>query len=206
MAYPITPNSVVEFTVQGRANNQTCLSIFHYLYTGTSTLGDGSLALDNLVSVLNASGNLVGKLIQCIASNCNIDQLRAQWIFPIRYVYNTYAPYATFGAFSGTCNAPNAAAALEKRSDRAGRSNRGTLHIWGVAQEAMSAGRLGGSYTVAMQALATPVQGSVTVSSGITYDPIIYNRRSPALSPVIRGCVVHDTIRTMRRRTVGLGI
>lgn len=206
MAYPISPGSLLEFTLLGRANGQRCMSILHYKYTGSTTIADGKLALTNFLANVNVASDLVGRWNDLIAQNCTIDQLRAQWIFPSRFVYETAAPWNNVGLWPDDCQAPNVAATIEKRTERSGRDQRGILHLWGIAAAAQIDGFVAAGYDTKAALLITQLQLVRSITGGVTLAPVIYSRSSPSSSPQIVSCTLPSTLRTMRRRTVGRGV
>src|SRR5689334_21532996 len=154
MAYPLTPDSIVECTIRTVVNGQTSLSLLHFRYAGTGTVSDGGAAILRLLNNMNAAGNLVAKYADLLAGNVALNELRGQLIWASRYNPISVTPLVVGGQWgSGDCENPTVAAAITKRAENATRHGRGTLHMPGVANDAQAGGSLTGAYQLAANPL-----------------------------------------------------
>lgn len=207
MAYPLNPNSIIEVTIRSMVNSQTCLSVLHYRYDGTGTLSDGGAAILGLLNQMNGAGNLVTKYAALMPGNCTLEELRGQLIWATRYNPVAVTPSSLFGTWAGAdCENPAVAAAITKRSQVASRHGRGTLHMPGVAADAMANGRLTVAYQTASNPLEAELAAQRTPAAGQLYTPVLYDRANPLSSEQIISVNTELTLRTMRRRVVGRGI
>lgn len=207
MAYPLTPDSIVEVTLRTTVNSQTCLSLLHYRYDGTGTLSDGGAAILGLLNQMNSAGNLVTKYADLLAGNVTLDELRGQLIWGSRYNPVSVTPSSAGGTWPGAdCENPAVSVAITKRAEIATRHGRGTLHMPGVPQDA----QVGGNSTNAYQTAANPLEAEIaaqrTPTSGQLWTPVIYNRVSPLDSARVVSVNTETSLRTMRRRVLGRGI
>lgn len=207
MPYEVIDGSILEATFRGTVNAQRCLTILHYRLKTTSPLPDGAGALNTIAHQLQQVGGLQDIMLQAIASNAVLGALRLQWVYPNRYIFDEFNENVGPGKWtSGPCNAPNLAAAIEKRTNKSGRAFRGTTHLWGVPQDSLAGGLFGANYTIKLDALADKIPEVIVTTSAGTLTPIIYNRHAPVGSLPIESALAQGEVRTMRRRTVGLGI
>lgn len=206
MAYPITLGNICEYIIETIVNGQTCLSVFHYKYTGTASITDGGAALLSLANNLNGSGGLLPKYADCLANNVIINQASIQLIWPTRWRRIAPDITTTTGLYDGGCDNPSVAVAISKAGDIARKGGGGTLHLPGIPTTIQENGRISADYSATIDPLEVQIAAVKTGASGQTWQPIIYNRANPANSIAITSVSTETTLRTMRRRVVGRGI
>lgn len=209
MAYNVSAGDILEATIVGSSAGQTTLSVLHYRLA-VITPQDG-VTLANLINAdLNSAlpSCLIAAYADCCADNFSINSLILQWIYPVRYARLVYSAVITDGTVANGSFPPAVASALTKRSDMAGRSKQGTLHMPGVPNDFVINGLLTAGAISFYNQLGAIVRDVVNVPGGGGSDlfPIIYHRQSPAASADITSVSVQSTSRTMRRRVVGRGI
>lgn len=219
MAYPVASGSVLQLTLRGILLDQVVMTIFHYQLDPTSpSLLDGAAALDNFFTQIAAGGDMLNDYGDAMPTEWVSDEIDLQWIWTPRYVKKTYAnpfPNGNSGSSTTVCNL---ACAMEIRGETANKRSVGIKHLPGVGGGDATAGFLTPAYLATAAAIKAQCQASV-VAAGRTYNPIIYGRERqaftkcgktypflPQLSTRITNASLNDTVRVMRRRTVGIGI
>lgn len=218
MAYPIASNSVVQLTVRSKLFGQTVMNTFHWRWEiGTLPITDGAAALDDLEAELEANAWRDSYQAMCAPQVINA-VADMQWIYPSRFVKRSYVFFPAGTAPLAT-TVTNLAAALEFRSDVATRRGQSTKHIPAVGGLNSAAGILDAGFLGAMDDFRVVHMLPITLHGG-TYRPIIFGRARPSYTdkhgnvhpalPVstlpITTSESKDTVRVMRRRTVGVGI
>jgi hypothetical protein len=206
MPYPLNVNDVVEVTFKGTLFEQIVMSVFHYKYIGTVPIANGPGALLTFLTNLSAAGELKDTYVACCGPEYTMTEQRAQIVYPTRQVYLSAAVNFP-GTNAGACTAPNVSAVVLKSPDQAGHGRTGSLHVPGVPATGYAGGELTNAYALTMANLATKVakQTFAVVNAG-DMQALIWSHRKPTTPSVIQGARVNPYVRTMHRRTVGLGI
>lgn len=103
----------------------------------------------------------------------------------------------------------NTAASIEKRANvpvaAHPRYGIGRMQVGGVPSNAYTAGVFGAAYLGDLQTLGDELTENVTALA-VTFEPVLVNTDGAnfVVSPIF-GAVARDTVRVMRRRTVGVG-
>lgn len=208
MPYTVTPGSIMEFTIRGSANGQTTLSIFHFRYTGSGDYSNAQNATQAFINAYLPGGD--GPITQDTWLNMMSQQwvqqgITAQWIYPLRYARQEELTPATVGAVAQNMLPQNVALAITKKSDLAGRIGTGTLHLPGVPVTFVTNGMVTAAALAAISPFVDQLNQAYIYSTR-EFVPIILHRAAGNLSQVIVNAQLQDTARTMRRRTVRLGI
>jgi hypothetical protein len=100
------------------------------------------------------------------------------------------------------------AAVITKRTAFAGRWAVGSFHLGGLPQNAYVNGTLEPTFKTSVGLVAAQLLEDITIAIvGGVYEPVIVHPvAAHDGSTVLRETDVQDTLRVMRRRTVGLGI
>lgn len=207
MGLPV--NAIIEATFQGRLFNQTILNIFHYRVALESTIVDPIAEVTDFLGSFNDPGPTGFRklFMDCMPNNYTLVAARAQAIRPIRYRAVLNTPAGVVGERDATETA-NLAAVLTSQSNRSGRREIGGKHFPTGSATDIDAGVL----TNDLKAVLTIFRNKwltqiVTVGGGGVYQPVILHPGTvaPQFSD-ITAVAIQDTVRVMRRRTVGLGI
>lgn len=206
MAYTVAAGDILEVSIASRLNGQRLLSVFHYvLSTGGGPI-DGIAAIDSFDGLWNlaVAGEFMQSYADAMVRDVSIEQVVYQWIHTTRRARIVFSPANDTGEAAGTALPQNLSAALTKRSEVPGRLGNGTLHMPGLAVESVVSGELNLAGVAVYNDLIANLP-QVYTFDGNSLTPVIYHRAAPALSPVITTADVQQTVRTMHRRTVGVG-
>lgn len=210
MSAPLALNDTIRITYFGRLFNQVIESVLHArvvtLPSGGST---AEIQLEDLANKLSApTFPFLSAYMSAAGNNFTMDYVRAQKVAPLRTIY-LEAAISTGGGFGGVCTASNVACSIEKQSTTVGKKGIGRLQFGPVPYTQILNGQLDPAYlAVQMNGLATTMFGSF--AGGPLYAGV-YGWCLPANSVTPGGYDVfnafaYPTLRTMHRRTVGLGI
>ena len=216
MAWP--NNSIVELKYLYHVNGQVLMNVLHYAPEGVST----GFTVPELTQAFldsnqgNGNGTFMGEAKKMMASEANFYQVTAQLVYPQRWQVKK-ATVNVSGAIAGAANAQNIAMTFEKLGDLGNRHNVGSLHLGGISDTRYVQGLFTNTALTDAAGLQTFLTATlVDAVSPATYKPVIMNKTPiPGSDPVryqisgsspITTVLIQDTIRTMRRRTLRLGI
>lgn len=203
MPYTIPSGAILEASIQGRSAGQLTLSVFHYVLDTPGGVADGAAEIDAFNLEWNTSLDFVGVYADCCSTEFAIENIVYQWIYPNRYRRVIKTPAETAGTVSQPSFPPNVSGAITKQADVATRHGIGTLHMPGVPNGSNDDGYVTISQKARYGALGTFLSAPYRTS---TLFPVLYRRLAPNASAVVTAATVRDTMRVVRRRTVGVGI
>jgi hypothetical protein len=188
---------------------QTILNIYHVRVVSSQSQAtdftDNQILADQVSVDLKAGGRL-NAFFNCIGANYFMSTVRAAKIFPNRSAYGE-GSVGTNSLNPSAALTPNVAAVFTKRGTKGTRRAIGSMHIGPLASADMGGGSISALEQSAVLLFATEWMKSFTVPDNLVqYRPVIYN---PGMVPPwddILSISVKTTVRTMHRRTVGLGI
>lgn len=194
-------------TFVGELDSQTTLSTFKYVCTAVTGAPSDITAQDALYAKLNTIGELVSKYNGCTSTQFLLKEMWIQKVFPIRLRKQVYVVNES-GLFGDDQGTANIAGVITRTGGLGERNNISSLHIpIGTGTQCINNGVIQIDLKAAMIALVNKLIVSVvTTTPAATYSPSIWGK-DPSASPVpIVTGFPQDTVRVMRRRTVGLGI
>jgi hypothetical protein len=173
----------------------------------TGTAPNYSALADVITGVnVGGSGDLVTKYLACLPPQYTLDEIRAQWISPVRTAYRSGIPLLTIGQNAAAATVANDAAALTLRTTAPGRDQVATKHIGPVPDSVSSGGLLVNAYKNTLGDFGDAIlQGIIAPGNGMALLACIWHRATQT-SDVVQSHVVGIQSRVQRRRTVGVGI
>jgi len=202
---------VINITYWQRLFNQTILSVLHArVVTAPTTGSTAEIQLQDLADTklsVSASFPLYQKLKAAAASNFAFDRVTVQKVKPTRTIY-VQSSLAAFGDQTTAASTANLAASIEKQTTVTGKTGIGRLQFGGMPSDKIVSGVIDADYfAVEMEGIALNMYGNF--SGGTTHGGV-YAWCLPA-GGADRGYDLWNafpqrTVRTMHRRTVGLGI
>lgn len=207
MPYNVQLDDVLEVSISMRQFEQRILSVFHYKITEAGAPVDGVALITAFDAEFNnaAAGKFLNAYAGCIHVSCSIQAVVYQWVSNTRRARVVKTPVITGGVLAGTACPPNVAAAITKRSETATRHGVSTLHMPALLIENIDLGRLTDPGKDLYDTLLPRLSGTITTGGGVVLSPVIFNRQNPVTSIVITAAQAQSTVRTMHRRTVGVG-
>jgi len=180
---------------------------FTYLLASLGTAVTDNDLWNDLKGALRAVNGLSDKIESALAANVEITYLRGQRVYPNRSVIREIT-IGQFGDVTQNAEAQNLAGVITRRTLFGGRSQVSNIHLPGVGKDQVTAGLLNIDQLARNQAvLDKSLESLVGPTTGSTWLPIIYHsKKLPAGSyDLVATGVAQPTVRTMRRRTVGVG-
>lgn len=204
-------NSVINMQVFAVLNSQRIITLFQYRFDGIPAPGtDYTDYMNDFYSVVSGLGEILDDLYTCMPSNYNPDFVRLQPVHPnrLRAVDFPWVPNSTPN--SNPASTSNIATSIERFSKLNKRRGVGRVQL-PIPNTVYSGGNVtNGAYITALNNLRDDIPTQVvTVGVGTAgeWNPVICNTSaSQILISSVDGASVKTSVRTMHRRTVGLGI
>lgn len=209
MAVPVVGDKYL-VTAVGSLCNQTIMNTFWFRLVNVGAFATVISLYDAIHAVFNAGGGVGDLLNECYPGNLFYNYNWVQRVQPIRIMKNVYSVAET-GSQNEAATA-NIQASIERRGEVAIKKAVGAIRIPIDGSDVNAANGLITNDTLkdALTALAAEMKLDLTggalgtaVLRPIVYQP--YNNPGGLGYEVVRTTVM-DTVRVIRRRTVGLGI
>jgi hypothetical protein len=207
-----TIGDIFQFRMLGQVNNQSTISVFNYRVSAIVGATDPNTTADAINALQILPAGVAGAALPCLPSNWSGGGVECQRVYP--RVWRTVIRsdvWAPNGTNASIANTSNVAQVITRRTNSSGRSQVSDLHLpCPTATAAIVNGNLSAAQQALLATYAPALYTSISILAGaVVLDPVIWHR-APANPPdywdVIFGFKVQPTVRTMRRRTVGLGI
>jgi hypothetical protein len=204
---PCTEGDTWIVTFRGSLFNQLIMNTFHYRVAYLATPGTTNAKQGVLYGLMNGAGGMVTKYLACLPDQYVLTRVDIQKIGP----YRTVANQTTEGS-SGTNGLDalrsNSAYSIERRSELARRFDIGRVQIPATDDSAWTNnGQVQIAALNALQAFAPYLynpQG--TLGATDTFQPVLSRIGGGVrINTDLLQATVQSTVRTMRRRTVGVG-
>lgn len=206
---PSAINDVYAITAFCRLFGQRVMNTLHYTTATISAIADQVILQDLLNQVrggIGGAGVLEGEYMALFPSTYVLERWRVQKIRPTRTAFMEYTRNVS-GTFVGTIETANIAASITKRTVLAGRKYIGRCQLVGPPNEGMNGGLVdtGSAWYTAFSNWGAAMKSTLTDSGTGVYAPCIHHK-DPADPPT--AWITSEpqlTVRTMHRRTLGLG-
>lgn len=210
---PLAVDDIFLVTFKGECANQTILNTFYYRIDelGTAPLPTDLQAESILADALTAGGAdvLQTLFLACLPQNYTLSEVWVQKVFPARYRKHVEAEAAE-GTIAADALATNLAAVISRFGIEANRHNIGSVHIGPIPTGAtwQVDGQVTSTYKAALIAFGGAMLEEIDLlgSNKIKWVPTLFAAVGTPVHADIQTTVAQDTVRVMRRRTVGLGI
>lgn len=207
---PLSINDVVQVTFKSDYQNNVILLVHHWRVgtpPGTGTVAEN---LDEICAnfASDAAGTPMKVYKDCLGDNVTINTVRAQRVSAVRSPYVQRA-VTIAGAAGSNATAPNIACVVTRNTLLTGQSQISNSHIGPMGAARYADGKVTLAQLALMSAFGVRFRQNVILTpSGAILQPGIYH---PANAPgldfsVVVGERLQDSVRTMHRRTLGLGI
>lgn len=207
---PVAVNDKFKVTINQRLYGQRVMNVlWYYIVTDPPPAVDRWQAQIALANQLNAANGVIPTMLQMQTEDLTMQSVRVQSFRGIA----ERLPYSEIvvtdpGVIVTPAGDANTALSIEKRaiaSPTAPRQGIGRMQVAGIPQGNYSGGVFTAGYMVLAQALADELTESIT-ALGITWNPCLVTWGPATISAHdLFGAIAKDTVRVMRRRTVGVG-
>ena len=206
MAYTVPIGAICEVIFEGAMYGQQIISTYHYKLGGTVASTNGAALMDSFLGLLEAPGKLYQTYINACNENLVGLVMYGQWVIPARMSRRKRTPTLQIGQVEGPVYPVNTAAAITRRTEFAGRTERGTLHMPAVPTSFATDDAINLTGTDAYDAHGTQMIALVTTGDDdFNFKPVLWNRTNPGQAQQLDSFETRSYLRVMRRRTVGLG-
>lgn len=202
-------NDIIHTIYHARFEGQQIRYSLHWRCTtnGSGSTPEVDLAMLSQFMVNDAQLPLFAKMIDCHVADFHFLGCACTRVFPTKTTVMA-SEVDILGSVVEQGFPPNVSVVITKRTHMPGRRGRGSIHLSGVPIPWINNGELVEATKPAYTALAAELNTAVTVSSvSLGLEPVLYH--GPTTVPQhsrIFDARVETTSRTMRRRTVRVGI
>lgn len=208
MANPVAVNDIIRCVFFNSTFEQEILTVLHYRCVTAPVTGSPTYDTSMLALSARLGDNTKAPLMQWQALASHdffFGQVRAQRVSPTRDYYQNFL-IVLEGSDPAACLTQNIAASIEKRSRKAGRQGIGKMQVGGIPAGAYAEGAFTTAFLTSLQALADNLPNLLTTPiDGGVYALCLWNGGPVTSDGDVMSCVVQDTVRTMRRRTLHVG-
>lgn len=191
---------------------QRLMNVLHYkqLIADPAGTNPANLVIDGL----QVAGGMQAVIRQAIPSDCSLDSIDAQLIYPTRKRYIRRV-VGLPGQWESAATTANVAASIEKYTALAGRNQVGRIQIpISPLADACVGGFTTPDMRAALQDIAAQIPFVLHAADSVLaqFGPVLFHRQNPQTPNIppsyndIAGAFAMDTVRVMTRRTVGRGI
>jgi len=189
-------------TIRGFHHDQRTLTLFHY--RATAVVASPSDAWrETLAALLETT--LYASFLDSVSAEWGSGVIRVQKVWPTRYVFHDRLPVDRAGNVAGDSLPSTMAAVVSRRSDAAGRSNRGRIYMPAIPVTWETDSSLTNTGIATYEAQIATAMAITRVTADATFVPIIFRRNAPAASAVLTSTLVQAELGNMRSRRVGRG-
>ena len=202
---------ILDVTIHGTLFGQQIITKFYYEVLNPSTAADTVTACTTFAGGWKAGAvSPFLAFLNCCPPEYNADVVSVQRIAPVRNragINNVNLP----GTDGNSTNSTNQASVVTKATILSGRAQIGSWHIPGLAPANMLSGNVTNAFLALMSTFGSKcLNVFYDLTDGTTSArPCMYHRRKPPLAPVptlgLYVTIPQRTVRTMRRRTIGIG-
>lgn len=209
---PLAVDDIFLVTTVGECADQTILNTFYYRIDelGVAPLPTDLQAQSILADALFGVADILkSAFLDCLPQNYTLNDVWVQKVFPARY-RKTVESQAAEGTILADALATNLAAVVSRFGIEANRHNIGGVHIGPVptGTDYQIDGQITGTYKSKLITLGGAMLEEVDLlgSNKIKWVPTLFAATGTPVHADIMTTVAQNTLRVMRRRTVGLGI
>lgn len=217
MADPSIVGDIYENIFNGVLNSQAIQWVIHWRVQSVSGATDVIQVSDGINTAVTGAGALFDQLLTPCPTNLagtNVTTQRIYELIPLRPRSVRRSITYTSAGSTSTAATSNLAQVITRRTDSAGRTQVSNLHLpIGTTTTCLAAGQLATAQLTLLNSVKNGLFTFISILTGtVIVAPVIYHRARPGPPPVAAGydlvtsAVAQSTVRTMRRRTYGIGI
>lgn len=209
-APPVALDDIFQVSIVSEYHGETIMLVNNWRVKNLADPGEYLVDCQSIATKFGTVG--VGAPLSAymplLGTDVNILYSRAQRIYAPRsaYVDQLIGEIGTGGAIANT---GNLAGVVARKSDLSGRDQVSVSHLGPIPFDVQEEGELDIAYKLALENWGnvwTQVQ-TVAGPSGIDLEPVVFHRNTvPPTWNTLRTVLVNPYVRTMRRRTVRVGI
>jgi len=205
---PLPVGSVVRVSYNGVCLGQRIRFVTDWKIRSSNSIQNSQQDTRDIAELFGTPLNIFQPAyLACLPQNYMLEDVTAQAVHPVRYAHGQYLSN-TPGAIATDATASNVAATFVRYGELAGRNKISVSHIGPVPPGQYTGGYTTVPYNLLLATCAgtfkTPTS---TLAPTIVLDPVVLHR-DPNANPatnLLEYYRIGFTLRTMRRRTVGVG-
>jgi len=206
---PLPQGTIVQVRIVQSLYGQRVLNVLHYRADGNpGTTVNYVTWMNQLSGSLTADDRLVDRMRQCQSNDVLIERIVCQPVYSLRLAGASNGINMT-GAYQAAARTPNVAASISKETVFASRKGIGRVQLAGIPSAVYAEGYItDASYKNLLGDFAAELLYSHIVVNGaneVIFTPCLWSPKTAQTSYDVVGATVRTTVRTMRRRTVGVG-
>lgn len=201
----LADGDVIQCIIETRLNQQRLLNVLHYKCVGTPTNVNYFGGMAALNTDLNKANGLIKGMLDLMSQDASIWSVYSQRVWPTR------GPLVELsivdpGLVAGAAAPQNVTMSITKKVDAAGRGYNGRIQLVGLPLSGITDGLWNAGQIALVSQWAPMLLEALDAGADIDrYYPVTWNRSTGGTNNV-RDFEVQEEVRTMHRRTVGLGI
>lgn len=202
----IAVNQVIQTRIEWECLGQKDLTVWHW---NVAAANAGVEMFNWLRAGLNqellAVGGIVTQLLAVMSDQCKCTGVTSQVIHPTRY-HGVHSISTGIGADASPVGTNNLALSVGYSPVLAGRGRSGRTQVPGLPKKYVVDGRWDVAATTPVYNALAPFRTTqwAIILGGVKLDPILFSPDTAFKNPII-DATVYNTVRTMYRRTVGVG-
>ena len=200
-------NDRVLVTFVGQLHAQRTMNTFLYRVAAATQGNDLAESMTHFHTALGLAGELRPGFLGCVPANFTLSQCWYQVIAPARFRKIVY-PMATLGLWGHATSVSNVAGSITRVGVMAKRTQVGGVRIpISAGPETCDSGFLHTNLKAKFQSLCNAMKHTIITQQVVnTFIPQVGTPKAAMGSEDLFDAFFQDTARTVRRRTVGLGI
>lgn len=205
---PLTVGDVVQLSFSGRVFNQRVLFTHNFRVSETQSSAPSWEILQDIAEFFENDDNpLKSKYLACLPPQYVMNDVRAQVLYPLRLPYES-VPTGSPGTQTNATEVSNLAACFTLYSALTGRKQIAVSHVGPISPTYANDGVWNSDVLTPLIDLADECTNTYAITAAqTTLVPVILHKganQNPRTNDVV-GFRIQNTVRTMRRRTVGRG-
>lgn len=202
---------IFQYLIVYRANGQILNNVLYYKLIGLNVTEPTYEAyLDGLNADIasDITTGILEPMLELLGSDVGLLYTQAQKVYPTREYYKRYTQTGA-GANPMVCSIQNVALSITKRGEKAGRGKSGHFQVGGLANGTFAGGKHTPATLVLAEAVAASLRSRQYQVGGVgIMEPGMFSKGLGAGNNWNKmiATTVQPEVRTMHRRTLGLGI
>lgn len=203
----VNQGDIVQVSVQGLCLGQMTLATMEYICTASSTSPSYVTAVQNIADNFRTGpiNSWAAAYVAVAPNNWTLVNVRAQVIYPTRGIFRVSAA-STPGGYGSGASTTNVTGVITKRTISGKRWGLGRLHLAPLPNGSFGDGVLTGAYTSLLATLVSYIPQTLVMNSETTaLMPILFSINTPTRQTPVISADLQNTVRVLRRRTLGVG-
>lgn len=207
--FPLDSGDIIELMWISAYQSSVVLNVWHFRYTDTPQYAQGAEALRELATEQLQSywADPIHGMKSRITIGFQVQYVRAQVVHPVRKPY-VQLPFLNQNGTAGNPGIPSdTQLTIDLRPLAVGRGRVGNKKITGLPTSVVTGDVFSAAELVQWQVIAANMlEDLIMPVSTLTFEPVIWNARTPARHDRLFNYRIREEVRVLRRRQKGIGI